>query len=220
MKLMSDYKDAFLAIKDFELALCDFTGAPYCITTSSCTHAIELALRITHNGSLVSFPAKTYLSVLMTMHILNIPYTLEDVEWKESYPIKGTQVWDCARLLKKNMYQSGTIQCLSFGRTKPLQILRGGCILTDNVQIYERAQKMRADGRDLFKYSIGTDHTWDKQKDFEVGYHYMLRPEDCLTGLNILLDQKFTPQVESHYDYPDCRTITIRSNESIGLAKI
>ena len=212
MKSLNDYRDAFLAIKDFESALCEYTGAPYCITTDCCTHAIEIALRITHDGSPISFPAKTYLSVLMTMHILDIPYQLEDVEWRESYQFTGTRVWDCARLLKSNMYQSGTIQCLSFGRTKPMEIGRGGCILTDDADVYQRASKMRADGRDIFKYSIGTEHSWDKQKDFEIGYHYTLRPGDCVTGINMLAEKKFTEQIDKHYDYPDCRTITIHGS--------
>lgn len=218
MKNLSDYTDAFLAIKDFESALCEYTGAPYCVTTDSCSHAIELALRITHDGSPVSFPARTYISVLMTMHILNIPYELEDMNWREYYQIKGTQIWDCARLLKPNMYQSGTIQCLSFGRTKPLQINRGGCILTDNFEVYQRASKMRSDGRDLFKYSIGTEHSWNQQKNFEIGYHYTLRPEDCVIGINLLEQRNFIEQIDKHYDYPDCRTITIQDDPN-NLAK-
>jgi len=211
MKSLADYSDAFLAIRDFESALCDYTGAPYCVTTDSCTHAIELALRITHDRSPVSFPARTYLSVLMTMHILDIPYELEDLDWRESYEIKGTRVWDCARRLAPGMYQAGTIQCLSFGRTKPMEIGRGGCILTDDAEVYRRASMMRADGRDIFKYSIGTEHSWARQETFEIGYHYTLRPGDCVEGLNLLEQKRFTPQIDKHYDYPDCRTIAIKS---------
>lgn len=211
MKSLIDYSDAFLAIRDFESALCDYTGAPYCVTTDSCTHAIELALRITHDGSPVTFPARTYLSVLMTMHILDISYELEDIDWRESYQIKGTRVWDCARQLAPGMYQPGTIQCLSFGRTKPLEIGRGGCILTDDAEVYRRASMMRADGRDIFRYSIGAEHSWARQKNFEIGYHYTLRPSDCVEGINLLAQKNFTPQIDKHYDYPDCRTITIKS---------
>lgn len=211
MKSLIDYSDAFLAIRDFESALCDYTGAPYCVTTDSCTHAIELALRITHDGSPVTFPARTYLSVLMTMHILDISYELEDIDWRESYEIKGTKVWDCARQLAPGMYQSGAIQCLSFGRTKPLEIGRGGCILTDDAEVYRRASMMRADGRDIFRYSIGAEHSWARQKNFEIGYHYTLRPSDCVEGINLLAQKNFTPQIDKHYDYPDCRTITIKS---------
>ena len=211
MKTLNDYADAFLAIKDFESALADFTGAPYCVTTDSCTHAIEIALRLSHDGSPVSFPARTYLSVLMTMHTLGIHYTLEDVAWKECYQFKGSQIWDCARLCKENMYQAGTIQCLSFGRTKPLQVNRGGCILTDDPELYQRASQMRYDGRDIFQFSVGTEHSWSSQKHFEIGYHYYMRPEDCVTGLNLLSQGQFVQQIDKHYNYPDCRTITINS---------
>lgn len=51
---------------------------------------------------------------------------------------------------------------------------------------------------------------WVKQKRFKIGYHYYLRPEECITGLNLLADKKFTEQIESYYDrYPDCREIII-----------
>ncbi len=202
---LSDYTDAFQAIKDFESAVAKFTGAPYCITTDCCTHAIEIAFRLAHNGSEVSFPARTYLSVLMTMHKIGVRYQLEDIEWRNSYIFQGTQIWDCARYFEKDMYMPGTIQCVSFGRTKPLEIGRGGCILTDNKDLYERASRMRYDGRDIFEY-----FPWKDQGEFEVGYHYYLRPEECVKGLNLLNEGKFIKQIDKHYDYPDCREITIR----------
>lgn len=209
MKSLADYSDAFLAIRDFESALCEYTGAPYCVTTDCCTHAIEIALRLTHDGSLVSFPARTYLSVLMTMHKLDIPYELEDRTWRECYRFGNTRIWDCARLFQPRMYESGSIQCLSFGRTKPLQIMRGGAILTDDIDLYHRASRMRYDGRDIFQFSVGTEHSWDVQKEFKVGYHYYLRPEDCVIGLNLLDQRILVEQKDSHYNYPDCRTIRI-----------
>lgn len=210
MKSLGDYSDAFLAIKDFESALCEYTGSPYCVTTDCCTHAIEIAFRLAHNGSKITFPARTYLSVLMTMHKLNVPFELEDTHWRGSYQFQGTNIWDCARLLEPGMFQPGRIQCLSFGRTKPLEISRGGCILTDDRDLYQRASKMRYDGRDIFEFSIGTEHSWAVQKDFEIGYHYYLRPEDCVTGLNLLNSRQFVTQIDKHYNYPDCRTISIK----------
>jgi dTDP-4-amino-4,6-dideoxygalactose transaminase len=202
---LSDYADAFEAIKDFESAVAEFTGAPYCISTDCCSHAIEIAFRLAHNGSEVSFPAKTYLSVLMTMHKVGVKYTLEDRAWRDSYIFKGSNIWDCARYFKKDMYIPGSIQCVSFGRTKPLELGRGGCILTDNKNLYERASRMRYDGRDIFNFA-----PWNSQIEFEIGYHYYLKPEDCVSGLNLLAEGKFTPQLDKHFDYPDCRKIKIR----------
>lgn len=204
MIMLGDYKNPFNAIQDFESAVAEYTGAPYCVTTDCCTHAIEIAFRLGHDRGPISFPAHTYLSVPMTMHKLEIPYTLNNTPWRGSYQFLGSNIWDCARRFEKNMYMPNTIQCISFGMTKPLQIGLGGCLLTDSKDLYQRASLMRYDGRDIFSYS-----PWSEQKNFTVGYHYYLRPEECIIGLNLLRNQQFTPQLEKYFNYPDCREITI-----------
>ena len=103
------------------------------------------------------------------------------------------------------MYEFGTIQCVSFGMSKPLEIGLGGCLLTDDPEVYRRASMMRYDGRDIFNCS-----PWISQTEFEVGYHYYLRPEECVVGLNLLNQRKFTPQLDKHFDYPDCRLIKFK----------
>lgn len=205
MKTLNDYKDPFEAILDFESAVAKFTGAPYCVSTDCCSHAIEIAFRLAHNNEPVSFPAKTYLSVLMTMHKVGVEYSLEDRSWRDYYEFAGSRIWDCARYFQRDMYVANTVQCVSFGRTKPLELGRGGCILTDDKELYQRASRMRYDGRDIFQYS-----RWVEQPEFEVGYHYYMKPEDCVQGLNLLAEQKFTPQLDKYFDYPDCRAAKIK----------
>jgi dTDP-4-amino-4,6-dideoxygalactose transaminase len=205
MITLNDYADAFDAIRDFESAVAKFTGAPYCITTDCCTHAIEIAFRLAHDGTDVSFPSRTYLSVLMTMHKVGIKYSLENRDWRDYYVFNGSNIWDCARYFKQDMYVPGTVQCVSFGRTKPMDLGRGGCILTDNKELYGRASRMRYDGRDIFAHA-----PWSTQEEFEVGYHYYMKPEDCVRGINFLAQKKFTEQVDRYYDYPDCRSIKIK----------
>lgn len=204
MKNIEDYSNPFDVILEFEHAISKFTGAPYCITTDCCTHAIEISFRLNYKKNLISFPCRTYISVLQTMHKLKIPYHLLDVEWKDYYVFEGSNIWDCARYFKKNMYVENTIQCISFGRTKPLDIGRGGCILTDDENFYKSASKMRYDGRDIFTFT-----PWETQKEFGIGYHYYLKPEDCTRGLNKLINQEFTNQTENLFKYPDCRSISI-----------
>jgi dTDP-4-amino-4,6-dideoxygalactose transaminase len=204
MITLDNYKNPFDAIREFESAVAEYTGAPYCVTTDCCTHAIEIALRLTQPAA-VSFPSRTYLSVPMTMHKLGIGYTLLDSSWRDYYQFEGSRVWDCARYFAKNMYQSGAIQCVSFGRSKPLEIGQGGCLLTDDKEIYESASRMRYDGRDIFNYS-----PWAEQKTFSVGYHYYMRPEECVAGLNLLNSGVLTEQLDKHFDYPDCSTIIIK----------
>lgn len=204
MKTLKDYTNPFQAILDFEDAISTYTGAPYCITTDCCTHAIEIAFRLAHDRSPISFPARTYLSVPMTMYKLGIDYKLTDEIWRGSYQFNGSKIWDCARQFESNMYKPGSVQCISFGMSKPLQIGLGGCLLTDDKNLYEQASRMRYDGRDIFNYS-----PWISQKEFTVGYHYYLRPEECVIGLNLLEERKFTPQLDKHFDYPNCKEIRI-----------
>ena len=204
MKTIADYAKPFDAILEFEAAVAKYTGAPYCVTTDCCTHAMEIAFRLDDYDDYVTLPARTYLCVPMVLHKLKIPYLFRDVTWRGSYQFEGSNVWDCARQFEPNMYRPGSIQCISFGRTKPLQIGQGGCLLTDDEEIYRAASMMRSDGRDLFKFS-----PWITQKTFRVGYHYTMRPEECVFGLNLLNAEIFTKQIDKYFDYPDCRDLVI-----------
>ena len=194
-------KNPFDAIRDFENALSDYTGAPYVITTDCCTHAIELCFRYKKYNS-VTVPKHTYLSVPMVFHKLNIPYTLIDQSWNNEYNFGFTNIWDSARKLSINMYKNGQIQCLSFGRTKPLEIGRGGAILLDDVDMYRWLKMAAYDGRDL------SFVPWEKQQTFQVGYHYMMRPEECVVGINKINNDEITHNY--NHNYPDLSKIAIK----------
>jgi dTDP-4-amino-4,6-dideoxygalactose transaminase len=190
----------FEKISEFERALAKFTGAPYAVMTDCCTHAIELCLRY-DNIQRVTFPAHTYLSIPMTMHKLGIKYNFNDKLWTGEYQFIGTRIWDSARLLKQDMYRPGQLQCLSFGYGKPLEIGRGGAILTDDIEVYDTLIQQRYDGRDL------TISPWEHQKVFRVGYHYKPTIEEAVRGLDLLSD---VDQSVKYYKYPDLRTIIIK----------
>lgn len=202
---IEDYDNPYQAILDFEDVVSKFTGATYCITTDCCTHALEICF-IINKTKKCEFTPFTYLSVPMLMHKLNISYNFltENVKWRKEYNFIGTNIWDSARRFEKNMYEAGQLQCLSFGHTKPLQIGRGGCILTDDYNFYKIASKMRMDGRDIFQYS-----PWINQKQFQLGFHYYMRPEECVKGINLFNNNQIVEQVESLYNYPDCRNLEI-----------
>lgn len=202
---IKNYKQPFDAITDFEQAIAKFTGAPYCVSTDCCTHAIEMCFILDKVKS-TKFTPYTYLSVPMTMHKLGVEYEYlnhDRCEWSGEYEFIDTRIWDSARILEPNMYKPGKLLCLSFGQTKPLTIGHGGAILLDDVEDYDKLRQMRYDGRDLNLLP------WSTQKVFKQGYHYYMRPEDCVTGLNLLNSKIFTEQKETFYNYPDCRTITI-----------
>ena len=193
----------FEKIKKFEEELAQFTGAKYAISTDCCTHAIELCMIVDQVQS-CTFTAYTYLSILQLMHKIGITYTLTNEEWVGEYPFYGTRIWDSARRLEPKMYKPGQLQCLSFGYNKPVNIGRGGAILTDSYDDYLILSKLRYDGRDL------NISPWQHQEIFNIGYHYKLNPEECVQGSKLLKRYKkakdFAPK---KIRYPDCRLIKI-----------
>ena len=103
------------------------------------------------------------------------------------------------------MYKSGQLQCLSFGYNKPLQLGRGGAILLDDKDRYEKLKRMCYDGRDL---SITP---WQEQQEFELGYHYKPTPEEAELGLKLLGSHDSLPK---YHEYPDLRKLTIKTSTS------
>jgi len=189
----------FEKISEFESALAKFTGAPYAVMTDCCTHAIELCLRF-DRVKRCSIPARTYLSVPMTLHKLDITFDYTDVEWLGEYQLTGTRVWDSARLLKQGMYRTGMLQCLSFGYDKPLAVGRGGAVLTDDIEVHRTLKQQSYDGRDL---SITP---WENQKIFRVGYHYRPTIEEAVRALELL---PIVDQTPKYKEYPNLREIII-----------
>ena len=136
----------------------------------------------------------------MTMHKLGITYNYSDKLWTGEYQFIGTRIWDSARLLKQDMYRPEQLQCLSFGHGKPLEIGRGGAILTDDVEVYNVLKLQCYDGRDL---SISP---WENQKTFRIGYHYKPTIEEAIIGLEKL---PTADQTLKYHEYPDLRGIVI-----------
>ena len=193
----------FEAIERFEQALAKFTGAPYAVMTDCCTHAIELAFRLDRVQQ-CEFTPYTYLSVPMTMHKLGVDYRyLKETEqtWKGEYHFYSTRIWDSARRLENNMYREGTLQCLSFGYSKPVDAGRGGAILLDDVEDYDKLRQMRYDGRDLHIAP------WQNQQVFRVGYHYRPTIEEAERALVQL--NNYTSTEPKFVAYPDLRQIKI-----------
>ena len=190
---------SFDSILNFEQELAEYTGAPYAVMTDCCTHAIELCLRYDQVKQ-CSFTAFTYLSVVMNMHKLKIKYQLIDEKWLGEYQFNGTRIWDSARRLEQGMYRSGTLTCVSFGHTKPLEIGRCGAILLDDPVAYRVMLAQRYDGRDL---SIVP---WQAQEVFHVGYHYKPTTEEAKLGSQLL---PLVNEAPKFVEYPDCRKIKI-----------
>ena len=94
----------FDSLFKFESELAKYTGAPYVVVTDGCTHAIELCFRLNRITS-CEFTAFTYISIVQLMRQLGVHYTLRSDYWGSAgeYQFHGTNIWDSARLLRRNM---------------------------------------------------------------------------------------------------------------------
>jgi hypothetical protein len=138
----------------------------------------------------------------MTMHKLGITYNYTDKLWTGEYQFIGTRIWDSARLLKEDMYREGQLQCLSFGYDKPLEIGRGGAVLTDDVEVYDTLNINAMMGATCLLVH-GNNKRYSK-----IGYHYKPTIEEAVKGLELLPNIDQEPKYK---EYPDLREITIIS---------
>jgi dTDP-4-amino-4,6-dideoxygalactose transaminase len=179
----------------FEAAIANFFGSPYAVATDCCTHAIELCLR--HRGyKSVGCPARTYVSIPMTIFKLGLDYYWRDYKWKNYYYLDRTDIIDAAVLWERDSYIPETLMCLSFQFQKHLSLGRGGAILCDNVTDYDTLKKMSHDGRTPVV-------PWKEQDIDTIGYHYYMTLEVAQDGLDKLPDAiNRAPKIWTQDDYP------------------
>ena len=122
--------------REFERALCRYTGAKYAVTTTSCTMAILLALawwRTPRAGwGVAHLPKFTYVGVPAAVRQSGFQVEFYDLDWQGEYQIEPTNVWDSARRFTSGMFRPGAMQCVSFHVSKILGDSQGGAILHDN----------------------------------------------------------------------------------------
>jgi dTDP-4-amino-4,6-dideoxygalactose transaminase len=187
-------------VNKFEREIADFYGAPFAVSTDSCTHAIELCLR--HRppapGIELTIPSRTYISVPFTLIKLGLSWKFFDQVWQDHYYIGGTNIVDAAVFFKAGGYIKQTFMCLSFQFKKTLSLGRGGAILCDNEKDYVSLKKMSYDGRCANK-------PWKEQNIDSMGYHYYMTPETAELGSQKLKDAVAKPsQGSGNYPYlPD-----------------
>lgn len=152
--------------REFESALCAYTGAQFAVTVNSCTMALLLAVRWhilkaqrdAPTLVFVEIPKRTYVGVpAAIIHAGGMP-TFRDEDWSGSYQLKPLPVWDCARWFSSGMYRGethqgvkrwneGTMACVSFHASKTLGDTQGGAILHDNAEADAWLRRARFDGR-------------------------------------------------------------------------
>ena len=183
--------------KDFESALCDYTGAKYAVAVNSCTAALLLSVQWFNNGwRPVEIPRHTYVSVPCAIRLAGCSVVWRDEDWRGAYQLKPLPVWDCARRFTSGMYVPGQFQCVSFSASKILAAEQGGAILHDNTEADAWFRRMRFDGR-----TEGVDPMDDT---FDLcGHHCLMIPSVAAT---LLVRLYHLPRVNADLperEYPD-----------------
>ena len=106
-------------IELFENIVAEFCGSKYAVAVDCCTNAIFLSLKyISKSHDYVEIPRRTYISVPMMVIHNGLKIKFIDTEWKGMYKMNPTNVIDAAGRFKRDMYVSGSLQCISFGSKK------------------------------------------------------------------------------------------------------
>ena len=185
--------------KDFEAALCEYTGARYAVAVNSGTAAILLAcewLRDRRWANSVEIPRHTYVSVPQAILRSGFRVRWRDDDWRGVYQLKPLPVWDCARRFTSGMYVDGQFQCVSFAAAKILGAEQGGAILHNSKEADAWFRRMRFDGR-----TEGIDPLEDT---FDlVGHHCIMIPSVAATLLVRLHHLPKHNEDLGPYEYPD-----------------
>ena len=183
-------------VHDFESLISDWFGAKFGVAVDSCTHGVELCLRL-KGVQKISIPKRTYLSIPFLSHKLGLPLEWRDESWEDYYEISNSGVYDAAVLWKEKSYIPNSMMCLSFQFQKHLSLGRGGMILLDDEDSAKRLSKMVYDGRTPIV-------PWRDQNIDTIGYHYYMTPETAQLGI-----KKFQDAIHSEprkwvlEDWPD-----------------
>lgn len=176
----------------FEQKLADFFGSKYCVLTDSCTHALELCLRLHMPNQPIELTQWTYMSIGMMLDKLDIAYYLKDIKWTNYYYITENII-DAAAYWKQNGYVKNSLLCISFQYKKHCPIGKGGAILLDDETDYNLLQYMVYDGRN--RHLLQTDDNVST-----LGYHYHMIPEDAARGIDIFEYVKDIPGPEKQWN--------------------
>ncbi len=200
--------NAYDIVRDFEKAMCEYTGAPHAVAVDTGTAAIHLCLEW-HARELcrgfeqlrdVFLPRHTYVSVPCAVIHTGGRVRFRDSMWQKSgvYCLEPYSIADSACYLSGGMYIKGLMMCLSFQSRKHLKIGRGGMVLTDDAEAAKWLRLARFSGR----HEVPLNE--DPGSEFP-GWHCFMEPERAARGLALLMDlPKHNEPLR--FEYPDLST--------------
>lgn len=181
----------------FEIALSEFTGAPYVVCLNSCTAGILLGMRI-FQPEVVNIPCRTWITIPLALTLTKTKIEYREETWEGCYSIHNTPLYDSAKRFYPGMYIPGSVMSLSFGKSKRLSLGSGGAILTDNIKTAEAYRSMRNTGREC----IVPRNFFKLEKSFHMN-------DDIATEGLALLPHVKRNQTDIPWDnvgYPDLRS--------------
>lgn len=197
--------NAHTVTKEFEAALCEYTGAKYAVAVNSCTMALLLScawVKEVFGTRKICIPRRTYVSVPMSIMHAGFKVGFRDEDWRGTYCLDPFEIWDSARRFTSEMYVPSQIQCVSFHASKILADTQGGAILHDNEEADAWLRRARFDGR--------TEGIAPKDDIFNaMGWHCYMSADVAarlLWKLSVL--PKNNPDLPND-DYPDLSTFEI-----------
>ena len=192
--------------KDFEKALCQYTGAKFAVALNSCTAALLLCVKWFEEAQtmplVVSIPRHTYVSVPQAIINANAHVAWRDEKWRGAYQLKPLPVWDCARRFTSGMHVEGQFECVSFSASKIMGIEQGGAILHDCVEADWWFRDMRFDGR--------REGTMPSAETIRcIGQHCLMLPSISAQALLRLHHLPKHNEDMEDYPYPDLSTFPV-----------
>ena len=187
---MEDVKNNMEFVRMFERRLAEYTGFRHAVCVDCCTNGILLSMELLRRLGVIGkeqvfdVPARTYMSVPMTLINNGWRIRLVDKDWVGDYSIGDTAVYDAATCLNGGIsyrYPESGFVCISFQQKKRLSLGRGGAILLNDPEYASILRRMAYDGRDPFK----SDRTEVDVSpgDIILGYHCYMDPEKAALGI-------------------------------------
>ena len=193
----------YLVTEQFEQRICEYTGAPFCLTFDNNSNAMFSTLYyedIRHKE--VTIPKHTYMSVPSVIKLNGGKVRFKDSPKKVKgwYRLEGTRTIDSALTFTNDMYVPGSFMVLSFtGPYKHLKLGKGGAVLLDDEKAYNWLKKFRYNGRNEMSYH---EDTFDM-----VGMNFYMHPTTAALGLQLMrqfwYEGKPISNPDLELEYPD-----------------
>ena len=224
--------------KDFEQAVAEYTGAPYCVAVNSCSMALLLAVawhfrerqRLIDERALleghsmkmiylrppIEIPKRTYVSVPQAIIHAGGRPTFRDEEWKGWYQLKPLPIWDSARYFSQGMYEGGALLNRPAGRP----LAAGGMICVSfhasKTLGLEQGGAILHDNTEAdawlrrARFDGRTEGVAPKDDDFkQIGWHCYMNPSTAAQGILRLHSLSRHNAPLPNDAYPDLSTMEI-----------